>query len=95
MYRGAATRQLDGAYLFGDLCSGWIGALIDDGSGSRALIEIANLDVPVVSFGTDEDGEALVLGFGGHVLRLVEAESGYSPPSRTVPRVRTPPRGDA
>ena len=55
------------------------------------VIEIANLDAPVVSLGLDEDGEVLVLAFGGLVLRLVEAESGYSEPSKVVPRVTTPP----
>ena len=95
VYRGAAIPYLDGAYLFGDLCSGRIWALIDDGGDGRTFIEIANLDVPVVSFGTDEDDEALVLAFGGHVLRLVEAESGSSVPSKVVPRVRTPPARNA
>lgn len=91
VYRGAAIPQLDGVYLFGDLCSGRIWALVDDGSDGRMVIEIANLDAPVVSLGLDEDGEVLVLAFGGLVLRLVEAESGYSEPSKVVPRVTTPP----
>lgn len=54
-------------------------------------MEIANLDAQVVSIGLDEDGEVLVLAFGGSVLRLVEAETGYSEPSQVVPRVITPP----
>ena len=93
VYRGAAIPQLDGAYLFGDLCSGRLWALIDDGGNGRTFIEIANLDVPVVSFGIDDNGEALVLAFGGNVLRLVEADPGYSEPDEIVPRVTTPPAG--
>ena len=91
VYRGAAIPQLDGVYLFGDLCSGRIWALVSDGSDDRTMVEIANLDVPVVSFGVDADGEALVLAFGGLVLRLVEADSGYAAPGKTVPAVTTPP----
>ena len=34
-----------------------------------------------------------MLAFGGLVLRLVEAESGYAAPSRIVPAVTTPPAG--
>lgn len=91
VYRGAAIPQLDGAYLFGDLCSGRIWALVDDGSEGQTMLEIANLAAQVVSLGLDEDGEVLVLAFGGLVLRLVESESGYSEPSKVVPRVITPP----
>ena len=92
VYHGAAIPQLDGAYVFGDLCSGRIWVLTDDGSNGRTFIEIANLDVPIVSFGIDAEGEALVLAFGGKILRLVEGDSGYSAPSKVVPRVTTPPR---
>ena len=93
MYRGAAIPQLEGAYVFGDLCSGRIWALGDDRADGRTFVEIANLDVPVVSFGIDDNGEVLVLAFGGLVLRLVEAESGYAAPARIVPAVTTPPAG--
>ena len=93
VYRGAAIPKLEGAYVFGDLCSGRIWALVSDGSDDRTMVEIANLDVPVVSFGVDADGEALVLAFGGLVLRLVEAETGLSAPDKVVPAVTTPPAG--
>ncbi|MDE2903368.1 MAG: PQQ-dependent sugar dehydrogenase [Chloroflexota bacterium] len=95
VYRGAAIPHLDGAYLFGDLCSGRIWALVGDGSDNRVVVEIANVDGLVVSFGVDEDGEVLVLGFGGQVLRLVEAESERVEPSKILPRVTTPPARDA
>jgi glucose/arabinose dehydrogenase len=65
VYRGTAIPFLNGAYLFGDLCSGRIWALVGKGSGDRAVLEIANLDALVVSFGIDADGEVLALGFGG------------------------------
>ncbi len=91
VYRRSAIPYLDGAYLFGDLCSGRIWALVGKGSGDQAVLEIANLDALVVSFGIDADGEVLVLAFGGHVLRLVEAAEGYSGPQTITPRVTTPP----
>lgn len=91
VYRGAALPHLDGAYLFGDLCSGRVWALVADGPDGRTVVEVANLSVPIVSLGVDADGEVLVLAFGGLVLRLVEGESGYSEPSEVAPRVTTPP----
>ena len=93
VYRGAAIPQLEGAYVFGDLCSGRIWALEDDGAGDRTFVEIANLDVPVVSLGIDNNGEVLVPAFGGLILRLVEAETGLSAPEKVVPAVTTPPAG--
>ena len=94
VYRGTAIPQLDGSYLFGDLCSRRIWALGDDGADGRTFVEIANLDIPVVSFGIDDDGEVLVLAFGGLVLRLVEAETGLSAPDKVVPAVTKPPARD-
>ena len=91
VYRGDAIPQLDGAYLFGDLCSGRVWALAGDGPHAQTVVEIANLSVPIVSLGADANGEVLVLAFGGLVLRLVEAEAGLSEPSEVVPRITTPP----
>ena len=91
VYRGATLPQLAGVYLFGDLCSGRIWALVNDEREVLTVVEIANLDVLIVSFGVDEYGEVLVLTFGGHVLRLVEADSDYSVPDEIVPRIITPP----
>ena len=94
VYRGAAIPQLEGAYVFGDLCSGRIWALADDGADGRTFVEIANLDVPVVSFGIDDNGEVLVLAFGGLILGLAKAETGLSAPGKLVPAVTKPPARD-
>lgn len=91
VYRGHAIPALDGAYLFGDLCSGRIWALVGDEADGRIVVEVADLSAPVVSLGADADGEVLVLTFGGLVLRLVEAASGYSEPDEVAPRLTTPP----
>ncbi len=69
VYRGDAIEHLDGAYVFGDLCSGEIWALMGD-DGPTLL---ADLDGMLVTFGVDEDGEVLVADYeGGGVYRLVE-----------------------
>lgn len=57
---------------------------MNEGREGRRVVEIADLDVPVVSLGTDADGEPLALAFGGHVLRLVNADEGLSNPRQIV-----------
>ena len=85
VYRGTAIPWLSGTYLFGDYCSGRVWALDGDAEFGWRMIEIADLDTPLSSFGTDADGEVLVLTFGGPILRLVEAEAGYAPSVTHVP----------
>ena len=73
VYRGEAIDHLDGAYLFGDLCSGEVWALVD--GAAPALL--ADLDGMLVTFGVDADGEVLVADYqGGGVYRLVEDGAG-------------------
>ena len=79
VYRGAAIPWLQGTYLFGDHCSGKIWALDGDAESGWRMIEIADLDWPVPSFGTDADGEVLVLTFTGPMFRPVETEPDYAP----------------
>ena len=55
------------------------------------MIEIADLNLPVSSIGTDAAGDIYVLMFGGPILRLVEAESGYVPSVNIVPSVTVMP----
>ncbi len=85
VYRGTAIPWLYGTYLFGDFCSGQIWALDGDAETGWGMIEIADLDKPLSSFGTDANGEVLVLTFGGPVLRLIEIESEYAPAVTHVP----------
>ena len=68
VYRGEAIPALVGHYLFGDFCSARIWALPLDGGD---VVEVAVSPRPVVSFGTDADGEVYVLTFDGAVLRIV------------------------
>jgi len=74
VYRGDNLKPLRGRYLFGDLCSGEIWSL-DRDEDLPAPEVIAQLAGSLVSFGTDADGEVLVLDHaGGGVFRLVEIE---------------------
>lgn len=67
VYRGEALTELQGHYLFGDLCSGTVWSYTEQ-AGAEA---IATVDGPVVSFATGHDGEVYVVRFGGPVLRIV------------------------
>lgn len=70
VYRGSALPELVGGYVFSDLCDGELRVLLDDGGDivSRALGVAGER---ILGFGTDADGELLVLEFGGRVLRLI------------------------
>ena len=84
VYRGAEISWLQGLYLFGDFCSGQVWALNPDANEGRQLVQIADLNLPLSSFGTDADGEVYALTFGGPILRLVEADPGSELPVNTV-----------
>ncbi|MCY3800475.1 MAG: PQQ-dependent sugar dehydrogenase, partial [Chloroflexi bacterium] len=84
VYRGSAIPRLDGVYLFADFCGGRVWALDHDADTGWRMIEIADLPLPVSSFGTDAAGNVYVLTFGGPILRLVEADSGFATPPVSV-----------
>ena len=85
VYRGTSIPQMDGVYLFGDFCSGRVWILDSKAEAERQMIQIADLAWLISSFGTDAAGEVYVLTFGGPILRLVEAESGFVPSMTIVP----------
>ncbi|SMP39594.1 quinoprotein glucose dehydrogenase [Neorhodopirellula lusitana] len=75
VYRGKATPQLDGYYLYGDYVSGRLWALkIDD--KTNAVFEnrpIAWNQLPVFTFGETESGEALMSTMmgGGQIFKFI------------------------
>jgi glucose/arabinose dehydrogenase len=73
VYRGRAIPQLDGAYLYGDYCAGFVRALrVKDGK----LVDRTQLDISLAglaSFGEDSDGELYLLSLDGEVAKLVSA----------------------
>ena len=92
-YRGNAISWLDGAYVYGDFCSGQVWVLTYDDEAGWQNIEIADLGRPISSFGVDAEDEVYVLTFGGPVLRLVEDESGYIPSLTIMPSETVVPDG--
>ncbi len=72
VYRGTRLPQLQGAYLFGDFCTGTIWAASRQGTGFT--VRSLTGEVPrVTTFGQDKDGELYVAALSGSVFRLVEA----------------------
>jgi hypothetical protein len=70
VYRGVRSTFPQGAYLFGDLCSGEIFMYHN---GAQSLL-LDTSGIFLSSFGEDEDGELYVVGlFSGNVFRIVTA----------------------
>ncbi|MEE8464893.1 MAG: PQQ-dependent sugar dehydrogenase [Dehalococcoidia bacterium] len=70
VYRGAGIPSLNGAYLYGDFCSGEIHAFrFSNGevAGHRLLVDSG---LSITSFGEDESGEIYVLSQDGGIYRL-------------------------
>lgn len=67
VYRGAAIPSLSGKYIYGDFVSGRIWALDVAGGVNELLLESR---LSIASFGTDNDNEIYVCGFGGTIYKL-------------------------
>jgi glucose/arabinose dehydrogenase len=77
VYRGAALPWLVGAYVFSDYCDGELRALFLDPAGAPDEADRAVISIPlgvradrIVAFGTDRQGELLIMDLDGPVLRL-------------------------
>jgi glucose/arabinose dehydrogenase len=73
VYRGSIP-SLDGAYVFGDYCSGTMWALDAAGPAEQKPAELLTTEHSISSFGLDESGELYVSDLGGAVLQIVEAK---------------------
>jgi glucose/arabinose dehydrogenase len=71
VYRGDAQPSLNGAYFYGDYCSGRVWALSQDGGGQWQSTQLLDTDLQISSFGQTEAGEVLAVDIGGAVYRLV------------------------
>jgi glucose/arabinose dehydrogenase len=73
VYRGRRIPGLQGAYLYGDYCSGWVRAARAPG-GRIAEERDLDLQVPgLSSFGADAAGELYALSLNGDVYRIAPA----------------------
>jgi uncharacterized repeat protein (TIGR03806 family) len=80
VYRGKGA-ALAGAYVFGDFMTGRIWALdAAEPGASRLLVDSA---LNISGFAEDENGEVLVIDYGGHVFRL-EASEVVTPVASTL-----------
>lgn len=68
VYRGQKLHFLRGAYIYADFIDRRIWALRKDAGVQNTLI--ATADLPVSSFGEDEDGELYVIGYGDNEGRI-------------------------
>jgi len=69
VYRGSALPQLQGAYVFGDFCSGILWAASRQGNG----FNVRNIDgtLPnLITFGQDKNGEIYLATLDGGLYRL-------------------------
>jgi quinoprotein glucose dehydrogenase len=78
VYRGSQVPQLEGRYLYADYVSGKLFALTYDAAAGAVTANhaIPSQKMPVLSFGSDEAGEAyfmIVTNDGQGIFRLVEA----------------------
>ena len=79
VYRGKRLPELDGYYLYGDYVSTKIWGLKYDDAKKRVVANrpIADPNVPILSFGEDEQGEAYLLTTtitNRGIFRFVRAE---------------------
>ena len=97
VYRGTAIPWLTGVYLFGDYCTGRVWALAGDADSGWLMLEVADLDQPLSSFGTNADGEVFILTFAGPLVRLADGHRESRPVgngSTTAASRRAPAAGE-
>jgi glucose/arabinose dehydrogenase len=71
VYRGKALPELDGAYIYGDYCSGWMWTLRRDGATWKNE-KFMETDYAITSYGLDADGELYLMDRkSGGLFKLV------------------------
>jgi glucose/arabinose dehydrogenase len=71
VYRGNAAPEMNGNYVFGDYCSGFIWRLFPSSDGTWSLAQIADTELFIASFGEDVSGELYVLDLIGGALYTI------------------------
>ena len=95
VYRGRQLPGLEGAYLYGDLCSQRVHALLLRDGKVVARRVVGTVADKVVAFGTDSDGEVYVLGVGGGVFRLDPPGWKVRPATGTIGAAPAPSGGSS
>lgn len=65
-----AIPELDGFYIYGDYCSGFVRGFFLGGEGAIGESELATGVGPISHFGVDDTGAALVVTLNGNVFRI-------------------------
>lgn len=91
VYRGAKLPMLQGAYLFGDYCSGKIWQLQRDQVGNWQSSLLFDTEYRISSFGEDANGELYMLDLNGAIYMLtLAAQSSASTPSLSQASAQRP-----
>lgn len=61
VYRGTVIPGLQGAYIFGDYCGGYVWALDETSPGVWTRSELFQLGLGLTSFGEDASGELYII----------------------------------
>ena len=69
-YRGTRWPRLEGAYLYGDYCTGKVWAATENADGTWAPAEVADTGAYLVSFGEDDEGELYLVDHLGSIFRI-------------------------
>ena len=70
VYRGDRIPSLNGAYVYGDHCSGEIWALRHDGLDVTDQALITRSGLAISAFGEDANGELYIIAFDGRIYRF-------------------------
>ena len=75
VYRGARYPMLQGAYVFGDYCSGRLWTLSQDAGGTWVVAEMFQSAAHISSFGEDDEGELYLTDLSAGVVYRVTARA--------------------
>ncbi len=76
VYRGEALPELQGAYIYGDWCTGQIWASTRSADETWQTVDfMPNTGLQISGFGEDEAGELYVVAYNGQILRLAGTQS--------------------
>lgn len=81
VWRAPRLPELRGAYLFADYDSGRIWALRAQDRVATAVVELADTNLRITSFGQQPDGEVVVVAFNGDQLYRFVRRQGQAAPS--------------
>jgi glucose/arabinose dehydrogenase len=71
VYHGVAFPDLQGTYLFGDFCAGYVWGLKQSSGGEWEATLLYDTEFQITSFGTDAAGEVYIADMRGKIFKLV------------------------